>query len=133
MWRNALDVYTKCQIDISKHIEKKHGKLLEIPNAPKYNHQNCANKIFPKNGKPIKVPNLKELSRFMRPLLKRMSLMFFCCKVGQSDPIVRKLTLSMSCYLLSVYTKFRIDFSTHFDKKLGKIGQTDGQTDIATA
>ena len=48
-----------------------------------------------------------------------------------------KLKLDMSCHLLNVYTKFENDIWKHVEKKSGKLGQTDGQTDrptdIATA
>ena len=35
------------------------------------------------------------------------------CKVGQSNMIVMKLKLDVSCSLSDVYTKFQIDISTH--------------------
>ena len=44
-----------------------------------------------------------------------------------------KLKLDMSCQLLYAYTKFQIDISKHFEKKSGKLGRTDGPTDIAIA
>ena len=73
----------------------------------------------------------------MRPLLQKMGLTTFGCKLGQSDPIVMQLKLDMSCHLLNVYTKFQIDISKHVEEKSGKPGRTDGQTDgrtdIATA
>ena len=40
-----------------------------------------------------------------------------------------KLKLDMSCHLLNAYTKFQIDISKHVEKKSGKLGRTDGQTD----
>ena len=40
-----------------------------------------------------------------------------------------KLKLNMSCHKLNAYTKFQIDISKHVEKKSGKLGQTDGQTD----
>ena len=56
----------------------------------------------------------------------------FGCKIGQSDPIVMKLKIDMTCHLLNVYTKFHTDISKHVEKKSGKPdvrvdGQTDGQ------
>ena len=53
-------------------------------------------------------------------------------KLGQSDPIVMKLKLDMSCHLLNAYTKFQIDISKHVEKKSGKLGRTDGRTDGRT-
>ena len=44
-----------------------------------------------------------------------------------------KLKLDMSCHLLNAYTKFQIDISKHVEKKSGKLGRTDGRTDIAIA
>ena len=35
VWRYLLNVYTMFQIDISKHVEKKLGKLCKIQNAQK--------------------------------------------------------------------------------------------------
>ena len=56
------------------------------------------------------------------------------CKLGQSDPIVIKLELNMSCHLLSVYTKFQIDISNHVEKSPENVDRwTDWRTDIATA
>ena len=40
-----------------------------------------------------------------------------------------KIKLDMSCHLLNAYTKFQIDISKHVEKKSGKLGRTDGQTD----
>ena len=61
----------------------------------------------------------------------------FGCKLSQSDPIMMKLKLDMSCHLLNVYTEFENDISKHVEKKSGKRGRTDGRTDrrtdIATA
>ena len=57
------------------------------------------------------------------------------CKVSQSDPIVMKLKLDLSCRLLNVYTKLQTDISKHVEKvrKTRTDGWTDGQVDIATA
>ena len=41
-----------------------------------------------------------------------------------------KLKLDMSCHLLNAYTKFQIDISKHVEKKSGKLGRTDGWTDM---
>ena len=38
-----------------------------------------------------------------------------------------KLKLDMSCYPLSLYTKFQIDISRYVEKSL-ELGQTDGRT-----
>ena len=55
------------------------------------------------------------------------------CKLGQSDPIMMKLKLDMSCHLLNVYTKFENDISKHLEKKSRKLGPTDsGRTDRRT-
>ena len=43
-----------------------------------------------------------------------------------------QLKLDMSCHLLNVYTKFRIDISRHVEEKSGKRGRTDGRTDGRT-
>ena len=43
-----------------------------------------------------------------------------------------KLKLDMSCHLLNVYTKFENYISEHIEKKSGKLGRTDGQTDGRT-
>ena len=54
----------------------------------------------------------------------------FGCKLGQSDPIMMKLKLDMSCHQLNVYTKFENDISKHVEKSPeNSDGQTDGQTD----
>ena len=56
----------------------------------------------------------------------------FGCKLRQSDPIVTKLKLDMSCQLLNVYTrtKFQIDISKHVEKSPENADErTDGQTD----
>ena len=44
-----------------------------------------------------------------------------------------KLKLDMSCHLLNAYAKFQIDIWKHAEKKPGKLGRTDGRTDIAIA
>ena len=50
------------------------------------------------------------------------------CKLGQSDPIVMKLKLDMSCHPLNAYTKFQIDISKHVEKSPeNSDGRTDGQ------
>ena len=46
VWHHLLDGYTKFQIDISKHVEKKPGKS----NTRKNNRQSFENMIFTKNG-----------------------------------------------------------------------------------
>ena len=56
----------------------------------------------------------------------------FGCKLGQSDPIMMKLKLDMSCHLLNVYTKFQNDISKHVEKSPENIGRTDGRTDGQT-
>ena len=73
------------------------------------------------------VPNLKNLSWFMRPWLQKCVWPTFGCKLGQSDPIVMQLKPDMSCHLLKVYAKFQIDISKHVEEKSGKRGQTDGR------
>ena len=35
MWHHLLDLHRKLQIDISKHVDKKPGKLLKIQNTQK--------------------------------------------------------------------------------------------------
>ena len=57
--------------------------------------------------------------------------LLFGCKLDQSDPIVIKLKLDMSCHLLNVYTKFQIDVSKHVEKV--RKTRTDGRKGIATA
>ena len=47
--KKALHVYTKFQTDISKHVEKKPGKLRKIQNVQN-NRQNSEDNIFTKNG-----------------------------------------------------------------------------------
>ena len=81
----------------------------------------------------IYIPNLKNLPWFIRPRLQKLSLTYFGCKLGQSDPIVMKLKLDMSCHLLNAYSKFQIDISKHVEKSLEntdgwKEGRTDGRT-----
>ena len=49
MWHYLLNVYTMFQNDISKHVEKKPGKLRKIQTR-KNNRQNSENMIFAKNG-----------------------------------------------------------------------------------
>ena len=77
----------------------------------------------------IYVQNLKNLPWFIRPRLQKLGSTYFRCKLGQIDPIVMKLKLDMSCHLLNANTKFQIDISKHIEKKSGKLGRTDGQTD----
>ena len=36
-------------------------------------------------------------------MIAKMSLTHFCCKLGQSDPIVMQLKLDMSWHLLNIY------------------------------
>ena len=48
MWHYLLNVYTMFQNDISKHVEKKPGKLRKIQNTQN-NRQNSENMIFAKN------------------------------------------------------------------------------------
>ena len=77
---------------------------------------------------PTCVPNLKNLSWFMRPWLKKWVWPTLGCILGQNDPIVMQLKLNMSCHLLNVYTKFQIVISKHVEEKSGKRGRTEGQT-----
>ena len=56
----------------------------------------------------------------------------FGCRLGQSDPIMIKLKLNMSCNLLNVYTKFENDISKHVEKKYGNLGRMDRRTDRQT-
>ena len=69
--------------------------------------------------------------------MQKMGLPTFGCKLGQSDPIMMKIKLDMSCHLLNVYTKFENDILKHVEKKFGKLGRAEGgthrRTDIATA
>ena len=75
------------------------------------------------------VPNLKDVSWFMRPWLQKNVSPIFSCKVGQSDPVVMKLKLDMSCHLLTVYSKFQIDISKHAEKSPeNSDGWANGQT-----
>ena len=78
------------------------------------------------------VPNLKDVSWFMRPWLQKNVSPIFSCKVGQSDPVVMKLKLDMSCHLLNVYSKFQIDISKHAEKKSGKLGRVGKRTNVRT-
>ena len=53
VWHYLLNVYTMFENDISKHVEKKPGKLRKIQDAQK-NRQNSENTIFAKNGTHVK-------------------------------------------------------------------------------
>ena len=53
VWHYLLNVYTMFENDISKHVEKKPGKLRKIQDAQK-NRQNSENTIFAKNGTYVK-------------------------------------------------------------------------------
>ena len=70
----------------------------------------------------------------------------FCCKLGQSDLIVTKLKLDMSCHLLNVWQSFKLIpqsmlkkvRKTHTSKHVEKSPENadrriNGRTDIATA
>ena len=52
VWRHLLDVYTKFEIDILKHVEKwkKDQKTSKKSKTRKNNRQNSENKSFAKNG-----------------------------------------------------------------------------------
>ena len=65
----------------------------------------------------------------MSPWLQKISLTYFDCKLGQSDPLMIKLKLDMSCHLLNVYTKFQNDIGKHVEKSPeNSDGRTDGRT-----
>ena len=69
----------------------------------------------------------------MRTWLQKWVWITFSCKVGQSDPIVMKLTLGMSSHLLNVYAKFQIDISKLVGKSLeNSEGGTDEHADGRT-
>ena len=110
VWHYLLNVYTMFQIDTSKHAENKPGKLHRIENAQK-NRQNSENINSAKKGYNVAKytaaylhTKFQEFTMIYKATIVKIE--FFCCKLGQSDPIVMKLTLDMSCHLLNAYTKF---------------------------
>ena len=139
MWRCLPDRYTKFEIDISKHVEKKPRKLRKIQKH-KNTSQNSKNKIFAKlelMSRSVQqstyVPNLKDLSWFMRPWLQKNKFWpTLGYKVGQIDPIAMKVKLNMSCHLLNVYAiipSFKlISQSMLIKSPENSDGGTDGRT-----
>ena len=142
VWHYLLNVYTIIQIDISKHVETS-SKNYAKSKTSKHNRQNSENTIFAKNWTYVEQDttghlrtNFEEFTLICKArIAKNWVRSNFGCKLGQSDPIVMKLKLDMSCYLLNVYTKFQIDISKHVEKKSpeNSDGRPDGQTDGRTS
>ena len=143
VWHHLRNVNTKFQTNISKHVEINPGKLRKIQNGQNY-RQNSDISFLQKTelmSRSIQwatyVPNLENLSWFVKPWLLERSLITLGCKLGQSDPIVMTLKLDMSCHLLNVYTKFQINISKCDEKSRKSLdgrtdrwreGRTDGRT-----
>ena len=72
-WHHLLNVYTKFEIDISKHEEKMPGKLWKT--------QNSKNTIFARNGTYVEKYTAGHLCAkfegFMKPWLQKISLAYF--------------------------------------------------------
>ena len=128
VWLCLLDVYTKFQIDISKHVEKKSRSSINSPFG-----------VF-LSAEGQKLPNHDENQQRSRHSLYKcvyqiwgLYIIFeamnaekwlwpiFGCKVGQSVPIGMKLELDVWHCLLNVYTMFQNDISKHVEKKPGKL------------
>ena len=75
LWHCLLDVYTKFRIDILKHVEKspKNPKRVKIiAKIPKIRFFGTKTELMPRSiQRATNVPNLKDLSWFMRPLLQK--------------------------------------------------------------
>ena len=129
-----LNVYTKFEIDIFKHVEKA-CKILKNPKCAK-----IIQKIwfFQKNELMRKVYSRPPMYQFWSIYLdlwdhdsKKWVWPTLGCIVDQSDPILMKLKLYISCHLLNVYAKFQIDMSKHVEKvwKTGTDILMDRRTD----
>ena len=99
-------------IDISKHVRKS-PENFEKFKTRKDNRQHFEKLFFAKNGTYVKQYTVGHLCiKFEEFILIHETMIAknefdpFCCKLGQSDPIVTKLKLHMSCHLLNVNTKF---------------------------
>ena len=80
MWHHILNVYSEFQIDISRHVEKKPGKLLKIQNAKiiakihKLRFLQKKKKLMSRSiQRYTYVPQLKNLSWLMRTWLQKIN------------------------------------------------------------
>ena len=128
-WHCLLDIYTKFQIDISKHTKKirktfhwlralltPHSKCSCTPEGQKwpnhdkkrYGSRHSQHKCVYQNWDLYMIFEAMNAENWLWPI--------FGCKVRQSVMIGMKLELDVWHHLLDVYTKFQTDISKHVEK-----------------
>ena len=137
VWHCLLDVYTKFQIDISKHVEKSPENFSLAGSSTNSPFRVFLSAMRPKIAQPwrksveaktltisVCVLNLRPLYNFWGLKCRNAEKWLwhiFGCKVSQSVPIGMKFELDVWLYLLNVYTMFQNDISKHVEKKPGKL------------
>ena len=133
MWHCLVDVYTKFQIDISKHVEKKHQITFRWLGALPTPPSECfcppeGQKLPNQDTHYISVYQIWGLYIIFEAMNAEKWRPIFGCKVGQSVPIGMKLELDVWHYLLNVYTMFQNDLSV--EKKARKTSQNPKRAKI---
>ena len=76
------------------------------------------------------VPNLKDLSSFLRLWMQKWIWPTFGCKVVQGDLIVLKLNFYVSCHIPKVYPSFKLIYQSKVWKLRWMDRQRDGRRNI---
>ena len=136
---HLLDVYTRFQIHISKHVKKKVcktfrwlGALLTSPYRVFLSTRGPKISQAWRKSVGVKALTIWVCVLNLRPLYNlnadKWLWPIFGCKVGQSVQMGMKLELDMWHHLLDLYTKFQTDISKHVQKSLEKFSLAGSST-----